>query len=292
MNSDVLHRVREALPRASAAERRVALAIIADPMQVLDMTITELAHSCGTSQASVARFCQTLGYTGYRQLRVQVATATGRERAELDRFELDDDEINPTDSLEDVVAKIAYQEARAIEQTAKAVGLTALSAAVEAIGTASRIDIYGFASSGLTAQDLQQKLHRIGLFAHCWSDIHLALQSAALLTPPAVAIGISHSGTTLETNNALAVAHKTGATTIALTNYPESTLAKQADLVLTTRARESRYRAGAMSSRIAQLALVDFLFVRVAQGRYDDVTESLRLTYEAVQDHRLTNPAS
>ena len=45
--------------------------------------------------------------------------------------------------------------------------------------------------------------------------------------------------------------------------------------------------SGAMSSRIAQLALVDLLFIRVAQRRYDAAAQSLRVTYESIQDHRI-----
>ncbi|MGH3586990.1 MAG: RpiR family transcriptional regulator, partial [Pseudonocardia sp.] len=54
-----------------------------------------------------------------------------------------------------------------------------------------------------------------------------------------------------------------------------------------TTARETQFRSGAMASRIAQLAVVDFLFVRVAQRRYDATTAALKVTYDAVQPHRL-----
>jgi len=171
-----------------------------------------------------------------------------------------DADIGPDDSAFDVVMKVAYQEARAVEETARALDLVALDAVVAAIRDAARIDIFGVGSSGLTAQDLQQKLHRIGLSSYSWGDPHLALTS---------------------------VARGAGATTVAITNFPESPLGRLADLVLTTSSRESRYRSGAMSSRIAQLALVDFLTVRLLQGGYEQANESLRLTYDAVQNHRL-----
>ena len=57
--------------------------------------------------------------------------------------------------------------------------------------------------------------------------------------------------------------------TIAITNFAGSPIAAQADLLLTTAARETTFRTGAMSSRIAQLALVDCLFAGVAQRSYD-----------------------
>ena len=165
--------------------------------------------------------------------------------------------------------------------------LDALEQVAEAVARAPRIDLFGVGSSGLTAQDLAQKLQRIGLLCFASPDPHVQLQSAALLGPGAVAVGVSHSGLTVETNDALRIAHARGATTVAVTNFPESPLVEHADVVLTTTARETQFRSGALSSRIAQLALVDFLFVRVAQRLYDRTTENLRATYEAVQPHRL-----
>ena len=287
MARDVLSTVRQSLPRLSSSEARVAEAIIADPTIVVDLTITDLAQLCGTSLSTVARFCQTLGYTGYREFRMEVASALSREAAERDRFGLADADISPDDSAADVVAKIAFHEVLAIEQTAQGLDVEVFDRVVDAIAGAAHVDLYGFGASGLTAQDLQQKLARIGISAFCSVDVHLALVSAALRKPGDVAIGISHSGLTTETIHALSVARDAGATTVALTNSPESPITEVADAVLTTQARESLYRMGAMSSRIAQLALVDFLFVRVAQRRHEEVADPLRRTFEVTASHKV-----
>ena len=287
MARDVLSTVRQSLPRLSSSEARVAEAIIADPTIVVDLTITDLAQRCGTSLSTVARFCQTLGYTGYREFRMEVASALSREAAERDRFGLADADISPDDSVADVVAKIAFHEVLAIEQTAQGLDVEVFDRVVDAIAGAAHVDLYGFGASGLTAQDLQQKLARIGISAFCSVDVHLALVSAALRRPGDVAIGISHSGLTSETIHALGVAREAGATTVAITNSPESPITEVADAVLTTQARESLYRMGAMSSRIAQLALVDFLFVRVAQRRHEDVAAPLRRTFEVTASHKV-----
>lgn len=287
MALDVLSTVRQALPRLSSSEARVAEAIIADPTIVVDLTITDLAQRCGTSLSTVARFCQTLGYTGYREFRMEVASALSREAAERDRFGLADSDINPDDSGAEVIAKIAFHEVLAIEQTAQGLDVAVLDQVVDAISAAGHVDVYGFGASGLTAQDLQQKLARIGISAFCSVDVHLALVSAALRTTGDVAVGISHSGLTSETIHALSTARDAGATTVALTNSAESPITEVADFVLTTQARESTYRMGAMSSRIAQLAVVDFLFVRVAQGRHEEVSDPLRRTFEVTATHRV-----
>ncbi|QUB99287.1 MurR/RpiR family transcriptional regulator [Cellulosimicrobium cellulans] len=287
MTADGLVRIRQALPSLRPAEARIAEAVLADPAAVVGKTITELAALVGTSQATVVRFCRAVGYAGYPEFRIDLAQATSRRAVEQERANVAHGEIDPDDTLHDVVTKIAFHEARTIEETARMLDLDALEQVTAAVAQATRIDLFGVGSSGLTAQDLAQKLQRIGLLCFASPDPHVQLQSAALLADGAVAVGVSHSGLTVETNDALRIARDRGATTVAVTNFPESPLVEHADLVLTTTARETQFRSGALSSRIAQLALVDFLFVRVAQRLYDRTTANLRATYEAVQPHRL-----
>lgn len=287
MRHDVLTSLEQALPTLRPAEQRIARVVLDAPSILRDSTIAQLAKSCGTSSTTVARLVTALGFSGYPEFRMAVSTAVGRDQAERARFAVEESDIDPSDSVEQVVSKIAYQEVNAIERTANSLDLATLDRVVDALDAADRIDLFGVASSGLAAQDLQQKLHRIGLLSYSWLDPHLALTSAALLTPHSVSIGFSHSGLTVEVNDVLDVAKASGALTVAVTNFPDSPLAELADLTLTTAARESRFRSGAMSSRIAQLALVDFLFVRVAQRRFDRLGVNLARTHAAIQGHRL-----
>ncbi|MBO9577188.1 MAG: MurR/RpiR family transcriptional regulator [Microbacteriaceae bacterium] len=287
MNGDVLMALEQAIPALRPAEQRIARFVLDAPDALGDSTITQLAKQCGTSPTTVARFVAALGFSGYPEFRFAISAAVGLEQGRRARFSVEERDVDPNDSVEQVVSKIAYQEVSAIEQTAKSLDLAVLDAVVEAIDTADRIDLFGIASSGVAAQDLQQKLHRIGLLSHCWLDPHLALTSAALLTPESVLIAFSHSGLTVETNDVLETARASGARTVAITNFPDSPLAEIADLTLTTAARETRFRSGAMSSRIAQLALVDILFVRIAQRRFDRLGANLERTHAAIQSHRL-----
>jgi DNA-binding MurR/RpiR family transcriptional regulator len=196
-------------------------------------------------------------------------------------------DIGPGDDLGQIVEKIAYADARGIEETASQLDLGSLQAVVDALVDAERIDVYGVGASAFVAMDFQQKLHRIGKVVFAWSDTHVALTSAALLRPGDVAIGVSHTGTTADTIDALAEAGRHGATTVALTNFPRSPIAEVADQVLTTAVRETTFRSGAMASRLAQLTLVDFMFVGVAQRTSAETLAALEATHLAVSGHRV-----
>ncbi len=284
---DVLVAIRRHLPTLTKVERRIADKVLADATAASSLTISQLAQECDTSTASVIRLCRVLGFSGYKEFRLALAASSSREETARQLFRVDDAEIALDDEAADVVAKVAYQESRAIEDTANNLDLEALDAVVAAIRRAPRIDIYGAGSSGLTAQDLHLKLQRIGYPGLCWSDAHLALTSVAITTPDSVAIGISHTGATLETNQLLSLARDRGATTVAITNHPNSALGTLADHVLATSVQESRLRTGAMSSRLAQMAIIDFIIVRLRQDSFEVSGELLETTFRAIQGHRL-----
>ncbi len=234
------------------------------------------------------RFSRSLGFSGYSEFRLALASSVGRGQVSRQEFPFSDSDISAGDDAATVIAKIAFHEARAIESTAAAIDAEVLDVVATKLASARRIDIYGVASSGIAASDLHQKLHRIGLVSYAWSDVHLGLTSAALLTDDCVAIGFSHTGQTVEVADSLAAASASGATTVLVTNFASSPIARQVDHVLTTSASETRYRPGAMSGRVAQLAVIDFLFVRMAQQLSSTMAVPLQLTYDAVQAHRLS----
>ncbi len=264
----------------------MAETILGDPTLVVDLAINDLARVCSTSLSTVARFAQSLGFSGYRELRVAVARTVTLAQAQQARFGLDTTAINPDDEPPAIAAKLAAQEIDAIEKTARGLDASALDRVALALVAARHIDLFGQAASSLTAQDLQQKLARIGCSVAHSADPHLAVTTASLRSSQDVAIGFSHGGETAEVIRAIEVARDAGALSVAITSVADSTLALAADIVLLTHAHESPFRMAAMSSRIAQLALVDILFVRVVQHRGEPVAVPLQLTHDAAAPRR------
>ncbi len=268
--------------------RRVADVILERPQIVMENTISELARACDTSEASIVRFCRALGFTGYPQLKLQLAAELAKESAE---FGGNGDaaygaDISPSDTLAEMVAKIAGSEILGIRETADSLDMEVLQRVIRRLERAKRVVLFGVGASNAGAQDLAQKLLRIGHVALAFHDAHDALVSAALVEQGDVAIGFSHNGRTRETMAFLSAARRNGAHTVAVTNVPDSPLAEQAGSVLRTAVRETTFRSGAMASRIAQLTIIDYLFVGVARGRYDRTVQALKSTYEIVKELR------
>ncbi|MFJ4620671.1 MurR/RpiR family transcriptional regulator [Streptomyces sp. NPDC088812] len=282
---------REQLPRA---ERSIADLILTAPAAAAERTISDLARDAGSSVATVHRFCRSLDLRGYAQLRLGLAAEAERLRAHArddSRAGLDlVADIGPDDSLEQVVRKTGYANARAAEETAAHLDLDALAALADAVQAARRTLVVGVGSSALAAQDAADKLLRLGYGAVARSDVHAALMDAALLRTGDVLIAVSHSGRPRETTEVLDQARDRGATTAAITSSPRSPAAARADIVLLTAARETTVRSGGTASRTAQLTVVDCLYVALAQREHDRTVEDLQRAHDAVRRHTLRRP--
>ncbi|MEU6482490.1 MurR/RpiR family transcriptional regulator [Streptomyces sp. NPDC046887] len=279
-------KVRTLAPSMTRSMQRVAEAVAADPAGCAALTVTGLAELTGTSEATVVRTARLLGYPGYRDLRLALAGLAAQQQS--GRSPAVTADIAVDDPIAEVVAKLAHDEQQTLADTAAGLDTVQLGAAVTALTAARRTDIYGIGASGLVAQDLAQKLLRIGLVAHAHHDPHLAVTGAVQLRAGDVAIAITHSGSTSDVIEPLRVAFDHGATTIAITGRPDGPVTQYADHVLTTStARESELRPAAMSSRTSQLLVIDCLFTGVTQRTYETAAPALAASYEALVHRRV-----
>ena len=284
--TDPMTALRSILPSLPPAERRVAEGILAEPGDIVRLSIGDLATLASTSEATVVRLCQRAGYAGYPQLRLALATHVGRRSATRPASRIVGTDIAADDPLADIVAKVGIADGAAISETVEQLDIVVLAQVTDAVVAARRTEVYGIGASGLVALDLETKLRRIGRSAAAATDGHSALTSAAVLSEEDLVIGISHSGETLDVIDPLLEAQSRGVTAVAITNFPASTLGRTADLLLTTAAHESLFRAGAMASRAAQLTVIDCIYLAVAQRDYEDTVLALDRTSSALRSRR------
>ncbi|GAB4048772.1 MurR/RpiR family transcriptional regulator [Catellatospora paridis] len=283
----VLARLRAKLPEFTGALRRVAEQVLTDPAGAARATIVELAERSHTSPATITRFCRAVGFEGYADLRLAIAGETGRAARSAGWLVDIGREIEPGDPLERVLGQIMAADTRAMQDTAAMTDLVEVERAAEAIAAAERVDIYGASGSALVGAEMQFSLHRIGIAAWSWPDVHNGLASAALLSAGDVALGISHSGQTRETIEMVAEAGSRGAITVALTSFPRSPLADVADVVLTTATQATTFRPDSLSARHPQLVVLDLLYIAVAQRTHERAHAAFQRTAQAVAGHRL-----
>jgi len=272
----ILPRIGSLLPSLTKAERRLADVVLADPEAAVFSSVTALAEAAQVGEATVLRFCRTLGCSGFQEFKLLLS----RELVTpADNFS---GHAEAEDDLSTLRSKVVTANIRALQETANLLSLEEIERSVAAIDKAGRVFLYGVGISALTAQDAASKFMRIGIPVQAVPDPHLGAMSAALLRKGDVAIGFSHSGSTRDTVDILSQAKAAGAFTIAVTAMARSPITKPADVVLLSSSKDTPLQGGSLAAKITQLFIIDLLLTAVAVGRPEKALAAANATAQAV----------
>lgn len=276
---NILLKIRESYSDFSLLDQKIASYILDNKNKIIQLSINEIAEQCETSQAAIVRFCKSLGLAGFKKMKHQLADDMLNSQTEMpDQITFTD--ISGNEGIENITKKIITNNTSAMLETQKLINYDTLEKAVNLIAAAPRVDFYGVGASGLVALDAQEKFIRIGKICNAHSDPHVQITMAANLSPGDVAVAISYSGRTKDTLEAVAAAKQCGAYVIAITHYGSiNPLAARADMTLYTVSPELSFRSGSTSSRIAQLTMIDILFIGMASLNPEQFKPKLERTY-------------
>jgi RpiR family carbohydrate utilization transcriptional regulator len=241
----------------SPSEERVAEYVKSAPEAAMQLSIAGLAEAVGVSEPTVARFCQSAGFSGFKDFRLWLARAVGAGTPYVHA------DVAANDTPTTVLSKVAERTQAAVGQISMQIDPQVLGKAVQLLTNAKRIEFYGQGNSGITAQDGAHKFFRIGIPSVAHADPHVHSVSAAMLSPGDVVVAISNSGRTKDLLDTVEIARDAGASVIAMT-AATSPLARQADVVLAVNPSEDPDVYAPMTARIAQLVIIDALAVAVA----------------------------
>ncbi|SJN44721.1 Sialic acid utilization regulator, RpiR family [Marinilactibacillus psychrotolerans 42ea] len=141
-----------------------------------------------------------------------------------------------------------------------------------------KLAFFGIGASLIVAKDAQLKFTRINKMAYVSEDWHTQLLLAKNMNKNDLAIVISYSGQTEEMIICQKAAIEAGASTISITKYADSPIAKAAELNLYISSNEYAFRSGAMSSRISQLNLIDIIYTTYVNRKFEQTIEILEKT--------------
>ncbi|NQV86993.1 MAG: SIS domain-containing protein [Woeseiaceae bacterium] len=272
----MLTEIHRALPGLSPSERQVAEWIVAHPKEASGATLAHVADECGTSEPTVIRFCRHVGLKGFRELGIRLTEALSRPSSYVHR------DVHPDDTSSEAVIKVMDASIRSLIDMKSRLSEMPIDAAVRALTKARQIAFAGLGASGHVAGDACHKFFRLGIPCSTLMDTPMILQFAAIAEPEDVLMLLSHTGRWPEFGQAARIAKRRGATVIAITN-PASDLAKAASILFPAEVIEDTSVFTPMSSRLAQLALLDALQVALALTRGSSASDSLRLSKDALQ---------
>jgi DNA-binding MurR/RpiR family transcriptional regulator len=255
----VLVKIRSLYSSLPKAERKVADYILGNAEEAPHSSVREFARVGGVSVASVSRFVRTMGFGDFKDFKLELARETGATTRYL--FE----QITPKDTEEEIARKVFLGTIQSIEDTLKILSLADLAAAARAISTSKRLVLFGIGGSGHVARDEALRFSYLDFQAEGYVDASQILLQAVRVRPGDVAIGISHSGRSSVTVEGLRIARERGGVTIGISNYLRSPLREASRFFFCTSFPETRVKVAALSSRTAQLCVLDALYLLSAR---------------------------
>ncbi|MGX8679226.1 MAG: MurR/RpiR family transcriptional regulator [Sphaerochaetaceae bacterium] len=277
---DKLVFIEEKVGELRASEVKVAKCILSDPDSVIHSSISELADKAGVSDPTVLRFCRALGFNGFQDFKIHLAQSL------IPQIKNIHEAVDGTEKAPELVKKVFESNITAIRKTLNTLDYDELKTSINLIAHSSRILLHGVGGSAAVAMDAHHKFFRLGIPCEWFEDTHMAVMAASMMKSTEVFIAISHSGSTKDIVEVLKVANKTGAETISIVSTLKSPVSKVSKHVLCVDAPETNFKFEPMTSRIAQLSVIDALAVGVSLMRSDEVLENLKKSRAALIDKR------
>lgn len=272
--------INEIYPTLSKGERKVADYMRDNMSVVLRMTIRELKDTVGVSEPTIFRFCQAMGYSGFKDFKISMAERLSSYKDYFFHAEPD----STATELQSLIRRALYSESRVIETTLRFLDDALLEQAARQFLNAKRICLFGVGTSFDICSDAQRKLTRLGLNAWAHTEFHSTMALISNMRENDLVFCVSHSGITPETGEILKIAYAKGVKTILMTSFPNTPMCKYAGMILRTYGQEISTNRTAMTSRIGQLALFDAMYMALVYLMGENVVgvmeQTVRDTYQ------------
>lgn len=280
----ILSRIRWKAAYMNPALRRIADRVLRAPEEIKSIPIKDLASQCEVSESTVTRFVREIEVQSFQHFKILIAEelsqGSGGPPPTTDRHVYED--ITEEDDTASILSKIAARYTVTVADTSAGLSAEELERAVTAIEKADVLGFFAMGASLLCVENALLRFMRVGKRCLFFRDLGIRQISTSTLGPNSLAIGISNSGRTISTVDSLREARAQGATTLAITSFPDSPIVRHADITLFTPTitgvvGPAEYHES-MVSKIAQLQVVDVLYSLFAVRNFGSAMEGLERT--------------
>lgn len=262
---EILCEIQKRYNEFSDKEKAIADYIMQYKEVIKNANITDLAKRIGTSSSTITRFAKKIGCESFVDLKIKLSAT----KIESDNVE------------QDGVFSYVYQYYNeAIERTKYLIDKEAILNIVKEIKTARNIYIYGVGSSGLTGDELMQRLLRMGFNTLSISDSHMMIINSSIVSEKDLVIGLSISGETEEVVQALRICKENKAKVIAITSFEGSAITKYSDINLMVYNPKFIDKDRFINSQFSVMYVLDLISTVLLRDK--KLREKMQITIDAI----------
>ena len=240
------------------SEKKLAGYIFANTTEVQYLSINSLAENSGVSEATITRFCQKMGLSGYNTLKIALAKSDRTAPSDLsDNYP---DNSDPDGDLGSVCRELCSAYRVSLQETCEQLEPDSFHRAVELLSSARHVYCFGQGAGMVMAMETVALFSTVSQnFVHI-ADSHLQMVHTALATQEDVILFFSYSGSTKDIQEILNLAKERCVPIILITHFRNSSAAELAEVVLFCGYNENPIHAGSVAAKMGQLLLIDCLF--------------------------------
>lgn len=269
----VISRIINAQPFLSKSEVKIAEFLINHPEDFYKMTAAETAKKTNSSPATVIRFAKRMGFKGFTDLKLQMASQKDMVSTDTDKF----GDIEKGESFVSIKSKLLNNAEQALRETTEQVSESEVQRVLEILTSSNQLYVFGVGASFLAATNICQKWNRLAVPASADRDMNILLPKVANASKKDVLWLVSNSGESPEVILAAKAAKKAGIRVIALTKFGPNSLSKLADATVHTSIPvESRRRVAATNSLMVQFLVIDIIYYAFLGSDFDRSVKLLK----------------
>lgn len=241
------------------SETKVADYILRHKQEIHLQSISELAQRCSVSEATISRFCHSVGCASFNEFKLAVVQAISAS----ENMDMGTDlysSILPDDSIEQKCRKLCNVSTDALHQTLSELDVDIIDMVVDMLSRAGSVYCFGQGNSSIVAEDAWGRFSCVSPKFHYIANANLQATTAELLGKNDVVLYFSFSGAVRELTEMGKILQNREAKLILVTRFPNSPGAQYADLLLICGANEAPQQQGSIAAKIGQLFIVDVLF--------------------------------
>lgn len=281
IRQDVMEIIKAKYPTLTKAEKKVADFLFQNKAESQYMTITNLATEADVADATIFRFCRTLGFGGYNDFKLALAKSTVPTLVGDDLYAVYG-KVKPEDSMEDMFKKLYHSDVDALTQTVQILRTEDVSRAADMLQAAGKVYCFGQGGSLLLAMEAWGRFITASGKFYTVQDNHQQAMVASLLEKDDVILFFSYSGTTRDLVDILPPAQERGVRIILITGFPQSEATQYADIVLQCGSKEGPLQMGSIATKMSQLYIIDVLYNEFCRRDMDTTIANSEATTKAI----------
>lgn len=239
------------------------------------LSISSLANECGVAEATIFRFCRSLGFQGYNEMKIALAKATATATPTSAKLE-------PGADTQLLITHAYNTAVEALNGTRNMLDAEAIDRAATLLQRARQVYFFGQGGSQVLAGDIWARFSMLSTKFRTAGDSHMQAITASLMGPEDVILFISYSGCTRDMMDTLHLAKENGAKVILVTHYADAPGAVLADVVLLCGAKENPLDSGSVPAKLAMLFVANVLVLRYTLDNQELANLSLSRTSQAL----------